>query len=1116
MYNKLLCAEVFMRLAGPVSVFFILCRVAVTSFSVTTYYVDASRLDDTGDALTWTSATKTIQAAVDLATDGDTIIVTNGNYSLGGVDLHGWNRVCITNSVTLRSVNGPDVTVIQARTGALVGVRCVYASGHPQIVGFTLTNGYFSSYMTHGGGIYVDGEAGAIISNCVITGNSAMDGAGAYQGAYYQCVFTANSAGDRGGGAWGCELYECVLTENSAGSWGGGAMGGVQVDCAFVSNSCGRGGGGVAFTTLSNCTLIGNTGRSGGAILDSVVNNCAVIANSASEGGAAYKMWYRCALNNCTVIGNRATDYDGGGILGSCELNNCIVYYNTAREREQNYSSGATLNHCCTTPMPFLGFGNITNDPALPDTSGHIGANSPCIGAGSSAYASGRDIDGDAWANPPAIGCDEYVESSQTGALSMAISTAYNRFAAGYRIMLHAVVSGRAVSNIWDFGDGTRETNSIEVSHAWMEDGPYTVFLTGYNADYPAGVTATQNIEVIPASEATFYVWTNSPGPVEPYSSWMTAAHTVQAAVDLVMAGGIVVVTDGVYDAGFTVTPGYAANNRICITNPMTVYSVNGPDFTRIAGSGVPSNGDVAIRGVYLAGGATLAGFTISDGCTTGSTPYDACGAGVFVDSVSGGTLTNCVLQRNSSAGDGGAVYRGTLLGCTLNGNVGDSGGGSCGSTLYDCLLSSNTAVGYSGGGATRSTLSRCELKHNYAFNGGGLSYGTAHNSLIHRNAVFLNGGGAYDSTLRGCTVADNDSSLGNAGVFGCALKNTIEYGNPTGNGGNVPNPMFIDPQNADYRLLAASPCIDLGSNVDVVGITDLAGGPRILRSVVDMGAYETDYVVLTVTNGMGVSNPSNGVHRYLAEEGAAFSAFASPDNGLTQYVNNGWSLFGQDPVAGGSNSFNAVMTNDALLTWLWKTNVRFEATAALPGTVVGSESGWYPLNSAIVVAAIPGNYADFTNWAGDVPDGSTTANPLLMVLDCARMIHAQFAVYTAALGTPWWWLAEHGWTNNFDSAEAGDQDTDLLFTWQEYIVGSDPTNSGSAFDVVIRPSTGAVGQVVVEWNPSVSGRLYGVISSSDMTNFSDVAEAPWPAQIWTSTIENTFRAYGVHVELLP
>ena len=64
----------------------------------------------------WTTAAQTIQDAVDAALPGDTVLVTNGVYATGG---HPFgpdfvtNRVAITNPITLQSIGGPLVTLIQ-------------------------------------------------------------------------------------------------------------------------------------------------------------------------------------------------------------------------------------------------------------------------------------------------------------------------------------------------------------------------------------------------------------------------------------------------------------------------------------------------------------------------------------------------------------------------------------------------------------------------------------------------------------------------------------------------------------------------------------------------------------------------------------------------------------------------------------------------------------------------------------------------------------------------------------------------------------------------------------------------------------------------------------------
>jgi len=120
--------------------------------------------------------------------------------------------------------------------------------------------------------------------------------------------------------------------------------------------------------------------------------------NSAIYGGGAYDS----TLNNCTLTRNSASDY-GGGTYGTRSwgaLNNCIVYFNTAQNGPNYYQDALSevLNHCCTTPMPTNGVGNITNVPLFVDYAGgnlRLQSNSPCINAGLNAYAPGpTDLDG--------------------------------------------------------------------------------------------------------------------------------------------------------------------------------------------------------------------------------------------------------------------------------------------------------------------------------------------------------------------------------------------------------------------------------------------------------------------------------------------------------------------------------------------------------------------------------------------------------------------------------------------------------------------------------------------------------------------------------------------------
>ena len=285
----------------------------------TALYVDINSTNPVSPYVSWATAATNIPDAVAQAVSGDTVLVTNGTYTLSA-------QVTV-DSITLESVNGPEVTLVEGPGVTLFQVPS--GAGTTWINGFTIQNASW--------GVNASGNPlNAGVSNCVfrsvaffaLVGGSAIDcvftnnigNQPAFSLKYAEnCTFVSNSPALGFSGA----LYmsspsdiasNCVFIGNSKGGETPGAFArGIAIDCTFVGNTGGIGGA-IRNATAINCVFSNNLATIyGGAMGDGSATNCLFVNNhSDGEGGAIHDS----TAYGCEFVGNTAVT-EGGGAYNS-------------------------------------------------------------------------------------------------------------------------------------------------------------------------------------------------------------------------------------------------------------------------------------------------------------------------------------------------------------------------------------------------------------------------------------------------------------------------------------------------------------------------------------------------------------------------------------------------------------------------------------------------------------------------------------------------------------------------------------------------------------------------------------------------------------------------------
>ncbi|MDA3926601.1 MAG: ice-binding family protein [Kiritimatiellae bacterium] len=163
-------------------------------------------------------------------------------------------------------------------------------------------------------------------------------------------------------------------------------------------------------------------------------------------------------------------------------------------------------------------------------------------------------------------------------------------------------------------------------------------------------------------------------------------------------------------------------------------------------------------------------------------------------------------------------------------------------------------------------------------------------------------------------------------------------------------------------------------------------------NNIVDANLIPPPLVQLEIVSVHSTGTPSTGV--YVNVMGSLLTNSITPVEtmGGTQYVNTGWSMIGNVPESGPTNSMSMTHTNDAVLTWLWSTNYLLNASADPGGSVTGDTNGFYAAGALVNVTAVPVSGASFAGWTGNL-SGPTNNLTQSMTMDQARTVVAHFTL---------------------------------------------------------------------------------------------------------------------------
>jgi hypothetical protein len=612
----------------------------------------------------------------------------------------------------------------------------------------------------NGGGIYVSGGQ-LLMDNSVLSGNIAGDG-----GALYNVATTT--------------LTNCTIAGNTASSDGGGIQNNYNdltlTDCVIKGNNAGDWGAGLrnhtGTATLTRCIIAGNS--------------------TVTYGGGFYNNDGSVTLENCTLYGNSAAL--SGGALGqhnaTSTFKNSILWNNTIGEM---YVQSGTVTATYSDILGgYAGVGNISLNPLFVnavagDYSLQFG--SPCIDSGDPASPL------DTYGTRADMGA---VPHDQTGYVSGPITTSTWTLAESpYYIAGQCTV---ATGNVLTIEPGVEVKAKVDAALIVLGSlsavgAPGDSIRFGLDTGYTqwgglhfyGGDSSTVHYTVITgalgmaggSTKPSARVRRDRNSDSERPAKLDRESH--QATRDALRQEREARREEAERQAKPAYTSGPYSGGAITVAEAGTQVDIAHSALRDNAGQ---YGGCISVY--------ATAHVNVSDcDLTNDHSSNNSYGGAVYMTSSATGTFTSCDISNNYADYEGGAVHMtgsadADFIDCNISDNEGYYNGGGvyisdATASFSGCVINNNYADEY--GGAVyidyaTASFDGCTIDYNeaYTYNGGGvrLEYGTADftDCSIRGNYADEYGGGVYSyegiATFNECKIDSNNTYYYyGAGIYG-------------------------------------------------------------------------------------------------------------------------------------------------------------------------------------------------------------------------------------------------------------------------------------------------------------------------------------------------------------